>query len=83
MKMNKFIPLFIFGLVITSCATQQKTVQLSNGKMVTQRQYDKMLNRAFSEADKAGRRAVKGEMSKKDIDSLKNELELVVDTTQN
>jgi hypothetical protein len=83
MKMSEFISVFVFGLLITSCSTQQKTVQLANGKMVTQRQYDKMLNHAFNEADKAGRRAVKGEMSKNDIDSLNNELEVVIDTTQN
>jgi hypothetical protein len=83
MKMNKLIPFFIFGLLITSCITQQKTVKLANGEMVTQQQYDKMLNRAFKAADKSGRRAVKGEMSKKDVDSLNNDLEVVIDIPQN
>jgi hypothetical protein len=63
--------------------TQQKTVQLANGKMVTQQKYDRMLDKSFKEADKAGRRAVKGQMSKKDIDSLNKDLEVTVDTTQN
>jgi hypothetical protein len=42
-----------------------------------------MLDKSFKAADKAGRRAVKGEMSRGDIRRFKNDVNISVDTTQN
>ena len=80
--MNKVFLTLVIGLLIVSCGTQ-KTVTLSNGKTVTQKKYDRMLNKAFRDADKAARDAVKGRMNRKEIRELKKELTVVTDTTQN
>lgn len=80
--MNKVFLTLVIGLLIISCGTQ-KTVTLANGKTVTQKKYDRMLNKAFRDADKAARDAVKGRMNRKEIRELKKELTVVTDTTQN
>lgn len=80
--MNKVVLILGLGLLITSCGSQ-KTISLANGDMVSQKKYDKLLNKSFKAADKAGKRAVKGEMSKRDIRSFKNDVNISVDTTQN
>lgn len=80
--MNKVVLILGLGLLITSCGSQ-KTISLANGDMVSQKKYDKLLNKSFKVADKAGKRAVKGEMSKRDIRSFKNDVNISVDTTQN
>lgn len=78
--MNKVVLIFIFGLLISSCATQQKTVELANGKMVTQKEYEKMLKHAFKAADKEGRKAVKGKLSRKQIREIHEEVTVTTDT---
>lgn len=80
--MNKVVLILGLGLLITSCGSQ-KTISLANGDMVSQKKYDKLLNKSFKAADKAGKQAVKGEMSKRDIRSFKNDVNISVDTTQN
>ena len=76
--MNKVI--LIIGLIISSCATQQKTVELANGKMVTQKEYEKMLNHAFKAADKEGRKAVKGKLTRKQIREIHENVTVTIDT---
>jgi len=82
MKMNKVVLILGLGLLIASCGSQ-KTITLANGDMVSQKQYDRMLDKSFKAADKAGRHAVKGEMSRGDIRRFKNDVNISVDTTKN
>lgn len=79
--MNKVILIIGFTLSLISCATQQKTVELANGKMVTQKEYNKMLNNAFKAADKSGRKAVKGKLSRKQIREIHENVTVEIDTT--
>jgi hypothetical protein len=73
-----FIIIFVLALLI-GCA--EKTVSLVDGTMITQRKYDKLINNAFKKADKAGRKAVRGKMSRKQIRDFKNTpVDLVFDT---
>jgi hypothetical protein len=81
--MNKVISILFLLILVSSCATQQKTVELANGTMVTQKEYDKMLNHAFKSADKAGRDAVKGKMSRKQIREFHEEISVEIDTLGN
>lgn len=78
--MNKVVLIFSFGLLVSSCVTQQKSVELANGKMVTQKQYNKMLDKAFKAADKEGRKAVKGKLSRKQIREIQEEIMVTTDT---
>jgi len=78
--MNKVILVFVFGLLFSSCATQQKTVELANGKMVTQKEYEKMLNHAFKVADKESRKSVRGKLRRKQIREIHEEITVTTDT---
>lgn len=78
--MNKIVLILIFGLLISSCATQQKSVELANGEMVTQKQYDKMLEKAFKTADKEARKSVKGKLNRKEVKELRENTTVILDT---
>lgn len=78
--MNKVISILFLVVFLTSCATQQKTVELANGNMVTQKQYDRMLDNAFKYADKEARKSVKGKLSKKQIREFREGVTVGVDT---
>lgn len=78
--MNKVVLIFSFGLLVSSCVTQQRSVELANGKMVTQKQYNKMLDKAFKTADKNARKSVKGKLSKKQIREIHEEVTVTTDT---
>ena len=62
--------LFCLILLLSSCA--QKTVSLADGRMVTQRKYDRMIRHAFNAAEKEARKSVKGKMSRKQIREFEN-----------
>ena len=81
--MNKVISILFLVVFLTSCATQQKTVELANGNMVTQKQYDRMLDKAFKYADKEARKSVKGKLSKKQIREFREGVTVGVDTLGN
>ena len=81
--MNKVISLLFTILLLGSCATQQKTVELANGEMITEKQYQKKLDKAFKYADKEARKAVKGKMSKKEIREFRENLSVESDTLSN
>jgi len=78
--MNKVISILFLVVFLTSCATQQKTVELANGDMVTQKQYDRMLDKAFKYADKEARKSDKGKLSKKQIREFREGVTVEVDT---
>lgn len=82
MKMNKVIFGLSILILVSSCATQQKTVELANGKMVTQKQYDKMLDKAFKQAEIEAKKAVKGKLTNKEIKEFNQSLTIEVDTTR-
>lgn len=79
--MNKVVLFLFFGVLVSSCVTQQKTVELANGKMVTQKEYEKMLNHAFKSADREGRKAVKGKLTRKQIREIHENVTVEIDTT--
>jgi|GEM_PF-2912124 len=63
--------LFLLLIFINfSCA--EKTVSLADGRMVTQRKYDRMIQHALHAAEKEARKAVKGRMSRKQIREFEN-----------
>lgn len=64
MKTNKLILILSILITLTSCVNQKKTVLLANGKYVTQKKYDKMINNAFKYAEKETRKKFK--MTKKE-----------------
>ena len=74
-----FLRVFIycFFYVLSSCS--QKTVSLADGRMVTQRKYDHMIQHAFKTAEKEARKAVKGKMSKKQIREFENSQSIPVE----
>jgi hypothetical protein len=69
--------LFLFAC----CA--EKTVSLADGRIVTQRKYDRMIQHAFKTADKEARKAVKGKMSRRQIREFKNSKDIPVDVKIN
>lgn len=78
--MNKVVKLFSVCLILSSCASQLKTVELANGEMITQKQYERKLNKSFRVANKDAQKVVKGKMSKKDIDQFFQTTTVVLDT---
>jgi len=78
--MNKVLSIFVFSVLVSSCATQQKTVELANGKMVTQKQYDKMINKAFRTADKEATKSVRGKLTRKEIKEFRETTTVTLDT---
>ena len=78
--MNKIVLILIFGLLVSSCATQQKSVELANGEMVTQKQYDRMLEKAFKTADKDARKFVKSKLNRKEVKELRENTTVILDT---
>lgn len=70
--MSKIWSIFIFFTFtfLSSCA--EKTVSLADGRMVTQRKYDRMIRHALHAAEKEARKSVKGKMSRKQIREFEN-----------
>ena len=66
--MNKVIVIFLSLVILTSCVTQNKTVQLANGKYVTEKTYNKMIKKAMTDAKKTA--CKKTGMSKKQLKSF-------------
>jgi hypothetical protein len=62
--------IFLFLIIISSCA--EKNVSLADGRMVTQRKYDRMIQHAIKTAEKEARKSVKGKMSRKQIREFEN-----------
>jgi hypothetical protein len=81
--MNKVISILFIIIFLSSCATQQKTIELTDGTMVTQKKYDKMIENAFKYADKHARKSSKGKLSRKQIREFRNEITVEVDTLGN
>lgn len=78
--MYKVIKSISFFLFLVSCAPQSKTVELANGEKITQKQYQKKLNKSFRIAEKDARKVVKGKMTKKDVDEFYRKTTVVIDT---
>jgi hypothetical protein len=70
--MSKIWSIFIFFTftLLYSCA--EKNVSLADGRMVTQRKYDRMIQHALKTAEKEARKSVKGKMSRKQIREFEN-----------
>lgn len=80
MKSDNPIKFFFFGVVIfyvISCA--EKNVSLADGRMVTQRKYDRMIQHALNASEKEARKAVKGKMSRKQIREFENSQSIPVE----
>jgi hypothetical protein len=62
----------IFLLILSVYSCSEKTVTLADGRMVTQRKYDRMIQHALNTAEKDARKAVKGKMTRKQIREFEN-----------
>lgn len=82
MKTYKLILSLLIVIFVSSCSTQEKTVRLANGKMITEKQSEKNVKKALRQADRYATKAVKGEMTRKQIREFKRSLnfEVVIDT---
>lgn len=69
--MKNLIVILISVTLLTSCATQ-KTIELANGKMVTEKKFARLTHRAFRKSF--------GKMSKEDT-KLFEDTKISVDTT--
>ena len=69
--MNKVIVIFLLIVSLTSCVTQNKTVQLANGKYVTEKTYNKMIQKAMKDAKKTARK--KTGITKKQLKSFEQQ----------
>jgi PBP1b-binding outer membrane lipoprotein LpoB len=69
--MKNLIVIITSILLLTSCATQ-KTIELANGKKVTEKQFQKMTHKAFEESF--------GKMSSQEDSLLFNDVKVTVDT---
>lgn len=72
------IGLFVF-LIICLLSCSKKTVSLADGRMVTQRKYDRMIQHALNTAEKDARQEVKGKMSRKQIREFENSKDIPVE----
>ena len=70
--MKNLIVILIAVISLTSCASQ-KTIELANGKMVTEKKFARMCHRAFNKSF--------GKMPKEDK-KLFEDVKISVDTTQ-
>jgi hypothetical protein len=70
--MKNSIVILISIVLLTSCATQ-KTIELANGKMVTEKKFARMCHRAYKKSF--------GKMPKEDK-KLFEDVKITVDTTQ-
>jgi isocitrate/isopropylmalate dehydrogenase len=52
---------------MTSCAVQEKNVELVDGSLITQRKYDRIIRKAFRDAERSANKAVKGVMTRKQV----------------
>lgn len=69
--MKNLIVIAVSVFLLASCATQ-KTIELSNGKRVSQKQFDKMTHKAFEESF--------GKMTPQEDSLLFNGVKITVDT---
>ena len=44
--------IILMCVLLTSCVTQKKTIRLTNGKYISQKKYDKIVDKAFDKAFK-------------------------------
>lgn len=79
--MKKIVVLLIVSLLLFSCNTQKKTVELANGKMITEKQYAKLLNSSLKKANRAANKSVKNKLSRKQRKELFNNVSIKVDTS--
>jgi len=80
MKKNllNFIILLLF---VSSCA--EKTIPLANGKMVTEKQFDRRINSSFRHANRVANKSMRDKLSRKQRRELWNTtIEVQADTTQ-
>jgi hypothetical protein len=70
--MKNSIVILISILLLTSCVTQ-KTIELANGKMVTEKKFERMCHRAYKKSF--------GQMPKEDK-KLFEDVKVTVDTIQ-
>lgn len=75
--MKKNLVYVLVVCFLSSCSP--KTVPLADGRMVTQRKYDRMIQHALNTAEKEARKAVKGKMSRKQIREFENSNSIPVD----
>ena len=61
---------WIILILLLTSSCQEKTILLANGKYVTKRKYDRMINNAFKHAEKESRKKLK--MTKKQQRDLWN-----------
>lgn len=69
--MKNLIVIITSILLLTSCATQ-KTIELANGKKVTEKEFRKMTHKAFEDSF--------GKMTSKEDSLLFNNVKITVDT---
>lgn len=79
--MRKIIGFILISLVLFSCSTQKKTIMLANGKMISQKQYDRGLQKAFRKAKRAADKSMRGKLSRKQRKELFNNTTIKVETT--
>jgi hypothetical protein len=52
---------------MTSCAIQEKNIELVDGSFITQRKYDRIIRRAFRGAERTANKSVRGLMTRKQV----------------
>ena len=52
---------------MTSCAVQEKNVELVDGSLITQRKYDRIIRKAFRDAERSANKVVRGMMTRKQV----------------
>jgi PBP1b-binding outer membrane lipoprotein LpoB len=72
--MKNLIVIIVSILFLTSCATQ-KTIELANGKKVTEKQFQKMCHKAFEDSF--------GQMTSQEDSLLFDDVKITVDTINN
>jgi len=65
--MIKLFSTLVLIFLMTSCAVQEKNVELVDGSLITQRKYDRIIRKAFRDAERSANKAVKGVMIRKQV----------------
>ncbi len=71
MKRIKVI-IILASIVLTTSCTPQKTIQLANGEVITEKKLDRLTRRAERRAKRAAYKSVKGRLSKKQVNDFMN-----------
>ncbi len=80
MKKN-LLNFIILLLIVSSCA--EKTIPLANGKMVTEKQFDRRINSSFRHSNRVANKSMHDKLSRKQRRELWNTtIEVQADTTQ-